>query len=93
MERICPCGVGHPDPDHLAYVRTKSEMKADWQAVHGCCGCCSPLKGEAATYDRVTQAVAKTLVSTDPPAVRGIQKLGEAKRQAFQAAWSRSAGC
>lgn len=22
MERLCPCGVGHPDPDHLAYARS-----------------------------------------------------------------------
>jgi len=29
MERICKCGVGHPDPD---------EINPD--TVHGCCGCC-----------------------------------------------------
>jgi hypothetical protein len=29
LERICPCGVGHPDYDD------KSENK-----IHGCCGCC-----------------------------------------------------
>jgi hypothetical protein len=34
MERICEHGVGHPDPDHLAFV------KNNWQDVHGCCGCC-----------------------------------------------------
>lgn len=22
MERLCPHGVGHPDPDHMAYVRS-----------------------------------------------------------------------
>jgi len=22
MERICPHGVGHPDPDHMAYVKS-----------------------------------------------------------------------
>lgn len=22
MERICPHGIGHPDPDHIAYVRS-----------------------------------------------------------------------
>lgn len=42
MERICPCGVGHPDPDHIAYVRSKlGDKVADTQLVHGCCGCCS----------------------------------------------------
>jgi hypothetical protein len=29
MERICPCGVGHPDPDEI-----------DPNTVHGCCGMC-----------------------------------------------------
>lgn len=29
MERICPHGVGHPDPD---------QRFAD--TTHGCCGCC-----------------------------------------------------
>lgn len=33
-ERVCPCGVGHPDPDQ--------PFPADsWQWIHGCCGCCN----------------------------------------------------
>ncbi len=37
FERTCPHGVGHPDPDDLAYhVRHGRE----WQANHGCDGCC-----------------------------------------------------
>ena len=39
MERICPCGVGHPDPDDLAYKRS---IGAYAEGVHGCCGCCQP---------------------------------------------------
>lgn len=35
MERICPHGVGHPDPDDIK-VRTD-----EWEGVHGCDGCCS----------------------------------------------------
>jgi hypothetical protein len=33
MERICPCGVGHPDPD---------SMYVDNYFMHGCCPkrCC-----------------------------------------------------
>ena len=31
-ERICPCGVGHPDPD--CYLAKRDG------GVHGCCGCC-----------------------------------------------------
>ena len=41
MERICPeHGVGHPDPDHLAFLRKVSSEHAEAEAVHGCCGCC-----------------------------------------------------
>ena len=39
MERVCPeHGVGHPDPDHMAYVRTQPHLPSD--GAHGCCGCC-----------------------------------------------------
>lgn len=41
MERICKCGVGHPDPDHLAYKERLIGPEASADAVHGCCGCCS----------------------------------------------------
>lgn len=41
MERICPHGVGHPDKDHLAFVRkTKGDAFAYGQSIHGCDGCC-----------------------------------------------------
>lgn len=37
-ERICPHGVGHPDPDSLAWlVRVSGE---DHWGVHGCDGSC-----------------------------------------------------
>lgn len=42
MERICPHGVGHPDPDHLSYVRYRAPMLADGQGIHGCDRCCAP---------------------------------------------------
>jgi hypothetical protein len=32
MERICPHGVGHPDPDDA--------LVSDDAGVHGCDGCC-----------------------------------------------------
>lgn len=38
MERICKCGVGHPDPDDLAYK--KKMGYPDSTGIHGCCGCC-----------------------------------------------------
>lgn len=34
MERICPHGVGHPDPDDWRV------WIGDDQGVHGCDGCC-----------------------------------------------------
>jgi hypothetical protein len=37
MERICPHGVGHPDPDD--YEITGPNGGAEW--VHGCDGCCT----------------------------------------------------
>ncbi len=43
MERICPHGVGHPDPDHMAYIRTKfHEDDVAAEGMHGCDGCCKP---------------------------------------------------
>ena len=43
MERICPHGIGHPDPDHMAWYRTQRTVKdAYYESIHGCCGagCC-----------------------------------------------------
>lgn len=35
MERICPHGIGHPDPDE--YKLTLN----NYEGIHGCDGCCS----------------------------------------------------
>ena len=44
MERLCSCGVGHPDPDHMAYELDRWGRVATINAgVHGCCGCCRGL--------------------------------------------------
>jgi hypothetical protein len=37
MERICPHGIGHPDPDDAAYQRSIGQDVG----VHGCDGCCA----------------------------------------------------
>lgn len=37
MERLCPHGIGHPDPDHLAHVPVEYR---DTESIHGCDGCC-----------------------------------------------------
>lgn len=33
MERICPHGVGHPDPDEI-------DLYVNGRGLHGCDGCC-----------------------------------------------------
>lgn len=35
MQRVCPCGNLHPDPD-------SPETDHGWHKVSGCCGCCDP---------------------------------------------------
>lgn len=40
-ERICPHGVGHPDPDDLSWHASQGR---DYQGVHGCDGCCMEVK-------------------------------------------------
>ena len=41
MERICPHGIGHPDPDDIAFKRSLyGEKMAYYEEVHGCDGCC-----------------------------------------------------
>lgn len=39
MERTCPHGVGHPDPDDVAFHMSKHPGD-DFYTVHGCDGCC-----------------------------------------------------
>lgn len=42
MERICPHGIGHPDPDDIAYKRlSRGAEYAHYEAIHGCDGCCA----------------------------------------------------
>ena len=38
MERKCPHGIGHPDPDSLAHLQRVAPGGA-WD-IHGCDGCC-----------------------------------------------------
>lgn len=37
FERICECGVGHPDPDQFEYWH---RVGMRWKIQHGCDGCC-----------------------------------------------------
>jgi hypothetical protein len=38
LERLCVHGIGHPDPDSLAYIRSQGVEES---GVHGCDGCCA----------------------------------------------------
>lgn len=47
MERICEHGVGHPDPDDLAFKKDIlgwSDDRISGEAIHGCDGCCMKKK-------------------------------------------------
>lgn len=45
MERLCPHGIGHPDPDALAWIgRTLGAERETSEAIHGCDGCCSSVE-------------------------------------------------
>lgn len=37
VERVCQHGVGHDDPDSVAYLRSQGHT---WAGTHGCDGCC-----------------------------------------------------
>lgn len=38
MERMCEHGVGHPDPDDVAFWNSRGVNVS----IHGCDGCCTP---------------------------------------------------
>ena len=41
MERVCPHGVGHPDPDDIAFTMALGGPLARLdKSIHGCDGCC-----------------------------------------------------
>jgi hypothetical protein len=41
MERICPHGIGHPDPDDLAFKKANMPNYENYAfGIHGCDGCC-----------------------------------------------------
>lgn len=42
-ERVCEHGIGHPDPDYLAWLNRIKPDNAG--GVHGCDLCCRPQKG------------------------------------------------
>jgi hypothetical protein len=50
MERVCPHSIGHPDPDHLAFIgRAAGPGNAAGEAIHGCDGCCHPSSDDSSS--------------------------------------------
>jgi hypothetical protein len=39
VERVCPHGTGHPDPDSVRHL-VRLTGATHWGS-HGCCGCCT----------------------------------------------------
>lgn len=40
MERVCAHGIGHPDPDDLAFKELMKPGSFKYESIHGCDGCC-----------------------------------------------------
>ena len=75
MERICPHGVGHPDPDDAAYQRSLGpNMSVD---VHGCDGCCGDPDQEVrdAILDELTKDEVRPWPMSDEPTIESLQAM------------------
>jgi hypothetical protein len=48
VERICEHGVGHPDPDSLAFFE---KIEKGYLGIHGCDGCCEKAEPTESTVD------------------------------------------
>lgn len=64
VERICEHGVGHDDPDSVAYMHAHGYK---WVAVHGCDGCCQPPEREAGVAEINFGTQAKAAHDPIPP--------------------------
>lgn len=54
FERICPHGIGHDDPDDIAYRRTLEPIELrGYVGIHGCDGCCAGKYDEIQEEDQV----------------------------------------
>lgn len=40
VERLCPHGIGHPDPDAVRYLTEIRGWSSGSAGAHGCDGCC-----------------------------------------------------
>lgn len=68
VERMCEHGIGHDDPDSVAYLQSKGEM---WAGTHGCDGCCCepPQDSPLGQVTSLTKITAEYFMATDPDRV------------------------
>lgn len=69
IERTCPHGIGHPDPDDVAYIASTGLDDETTVGVHGCDGCCQTAADRMARR-RAVVAAARAQVAAMPPEVR-----------------------
>lgn len=68
MERTCPHGIGHPDPDDMAHHQSRGQ---DWKGVHSCDGCCSPPPADVDDRCPLCNGSMTTTADIDCPACDG----------------------
>lgn len=61
IERVCPHGIGHPDPDDVAFrAKNPNYPQTVGGTQHGCDGCCIPPKATGrAAVPKMAHMVAK----------------------------------
>jgi hypothetical protein len=83
FERICPHGIGHPDPDQFArWAELLDPEEAVAEGIHGCDGCCATGRGADSPQDvsdidlsateppTTSEAAGDALSAPDDPAAR-----------------------
>lgn len=62
VELVCKCGVGHPAPGSVHWMKLHGKEMMD---VHGCCGCCQTpewkLAAAIASYEKANELLKDTL--------------------------------
>lgn len=94
MERICPHGIGHPDPDDYKVMLSKAEQ------IHGCDGCCGsanadiPVEvGERRQHDSSdtgTEVPGSGYSDTPPSSGKPNTRNGEPAVHGYDGQWERN---
>jgi hypothetical protein len=64
MERVCKHGIGHPDPDHLTFLKKVAPELAKGQETHGCDFCCAEPDPEDRTRAEKLIEMVSSYIST-----------------------------